>query len=94
MTDQEFLEALDLLDSLVDGNVDTVTKERVVTWKRMMRDRIARRSAARSTGVWGPRVVVAQSLMDQQPWVPGMDITPEQALTLADGVLRDLEETR
>lgn len=42
MTDEEFLEALDLLDELVDGNVNTVTKSRVVTWKQMMRDRIAK----------------------------------------------------
>lgn len=41
MTDENFLSALDLLDELVDGNVDTVTKSRVVTWKKMMRDRIA-----------------------------------------------------
>jgi hypothetical protein len=41
VTDEDFLSALDLLDSLVDGNVDTVTKQRVTIWKQMMRDRIA-----------------------------------------------------
>lgn len=42
MTDEEFLSALDVLDSLVDANLQTVTKERVTIWKRMVRERIAR----------------------------------------------------
>ena len=42
MTDEEFLSALDVLDSLVDRNMDTVTKSRVTTWKKMMRAEIAK----------------------------------------------------
>lgn len=42
MTDIEFLEALDLLDQLVDGNLDTVTKSRVTIWKKTVRERIAK----------------------------------------------------
>ena len=41
VTDEKLLSALDLLDSLVDGNLDTVTKSRVTTWKKMMRTEIA-----------------------------------------------------
>lgn len=42
MTDEKLLSALDLLDSLVDGNIDTVTKSRVTTWIEMMRAEIAK----------------------------------------------------
>lgn len=39
---QQMTEALDLLDALVDDNLDTVTKSRVMTWKRVARDILRR----------------------------------------------------
>lgn len=40
LTRQQLLDALDLLDELVDGNMETVTKARVDIWKRMMRNMV------------------------------------------------------
>lgn len=37
LTRKQLTEALDLLDNLVDENLDTVTKQRVTIWKKMMR---------------------------------------------------------
>lgn len=85
MTDEKLLSALDLLDSLVDGNIDTVTKSRVVAWKKMMRAEIAKEPESSEAAM-----IVAQSIMDQQAWVPGMDIAPDQALIMAGVVISDL----
>lgn len=90
MTDEEFLSALDLLDSLVDGNMETVTKSRVVLWKQTVRERIAKDRAKLVRTLDEAKTVVAQSILDQDQWVSGMDITPEEALTMASGVIRDL----
>lgn len=35
---QQMSEAMDLLDALVDDNLETVTKQRVVIWKKVVRD--------------------------------------------------------
>lgn len=35
---RQMTEALDLLDALVDDNLSTVTKERVMIWKKVARD--------------------------------------------------------